>query len=231
MQIVHLFSQLGREPSGTRLKNKGRFCLSVQRLRKGVFMFLQNSFFPGSLRRIMARSVFILILSVIFLMGCDTDPDDFVDDHKLNSKLIGTWTSNGMDKYVIDQGTLTYYGWMGSIDYSGTIEYVSNFTSKKNSGVIIIKYNADNKLVWYDYDPETWEETPKPEQPEGDYYGIYFSKLTANSVELSSTSDQKNNYGPSETVTLEQAKKRFTVHSMGDWINTGYITAYSKSTE
>jgi hypothetical protein len=153
----------------------------------------------------------------------------------LNSALTGTWEflgPFGSDRYIITDATLAYYS-APSDDPSGFVEkwagkivYADGFTGE--AGIIIIEYTAGHKQEWSSWteDPpgsNNWEEKPLNPQPEGNFYGIYYNNLTGgavgNTVYLSNANDQANNYGPTETVTLEQAKAKFTLGNMNQHIN------------
>ena len=200
-------------------------------------MSFLNLFQPGSLRRHFSRSVFALCVLVclsaaLLLTGCPIDDDEFYDDGLLNPGLIGVWKFEysfvdkdgilweGYELYTITETHhFTFKGEFSS--WGGKIMHVSNFSS--TDGVIIIKYDPDNKQQWINWD------TMEDITPVGrDYYGIYFRNLTANSVVLGNTSDQANNYGPSETATLEEAIQRFTLDNMSDWIDFSWANPLTR---
>lgn len=187
--------------------------------RKGVSMFFFNLFHPNSFQyatsRFLARSVLALfILSAVLFAGCKMD-DNFIDDNKLNSGLIGEWKSEyegGEELYTITATTLIYSDTYLGV-WGGKIVYVSNFSA--GAGVLIIEYDADKKQYWTDWD------TFADITPSGNFYGIYFSGLKQNSVMLANTSDQKANSGPSETETLQKAIEKFTLGNKGDLTYSG----------
>lgn len=183
--------------------------------------------FSFSFRRILRRGVFalsvLLCLSAALLASCNMgEDDDFVDDHLLNSKLIGTWEdTQNSDSYTITENHLTYqYG--STINYAGTIEYVSNFTD--TAGVIIIKYDADHKPTYYDSN----DNYGKPEHIvplKGEYVGVYFKELDLGvSVKIGGAYVA----GGAEEATLENAKKAFTLDNEGTYM-TWYGTYTSKN--
>ncbi len=148
-----------------------------------MFFFNPNSTF-GSLSRILRRGVFTLTilfcLSSALLIGCKMDEDDnsFVDDHLLNNKLIGTWSSTFGESYTITDNYLSYESSYSDYSkYAGTIEYVSNFSD--SAGVIIIKYDEEHKPKYYEeFDPVTYEPIEPALPLKGDYLGVYFKELT-----------------------------------------------------
>jgi hypothetical protein len=157
--------------------------------------FGQNPLFKRAFSMVF---VLFLVLGALAFMGCPMDDDDsgFVDDHKLNAVLEGTWkdTSAG-DVYEIATGTVIYKS-----DYSGEekgdIEYISNFSA--DSGVIIIKYN-----------------TPKDN---GRTYGaVYYRELKTDgetSVKISIAGKYESTEPWADITpvitTLEKAKEEFT---------------------
>ena len=166
------------------------------------------------------RSVFTLFIvsfvSAALFTGCDMEPNgDFVDDHKLNQKLIGTWTSEFTDAYIITAGDIAYDFGGGYIGYAGTIEYVSNFSN--TAGVIIIKYKAGQEQTYPIYD-ENWEIIGYNERP-GDYVGIYYENFKPGvSVEMGIAINLAD-YTGAEKTTLDAAKAAFTRGKKGDYIS------------
>ncbi|MCL2271098.1 MAG: hypothetical protein FWC24_07145 [Treponema sp.] len=196
-------------------------------------MFLLNLLQPGSPRqqswhRRITHGVFTLIfvsfLSLALLFtGCDTEADDAsADDHKLNQNLIGTWTSEFSDSYIITENEISYDMGFGFGGYAGTIEYVSNFSN--TAGVIIIKYKAGQEQTYPIYD-ENWNITGYHERP-GDYVGIYYEDFKPGVSVQVGTSINITDYTGAETQTLNEAKSRFTKGKKGNYIGTMGI--YSK---
>jgi hypothetical protein len=194
---------------------------------------LTKPFHGSSVRQHSARNffsqkalalMFMFCLSAALLItGCKEDASGssskFVDDHKLNSSLIEEWSSPYGDGYVITANKITYDdGGYGSSS-TGTIQYVSNFTS--NAGVIIIKYDDDKKPSYWEYD-DAWN--PIEELPlKGDFIGIYYKNLKPGvSVSMA------NAYidGGAEEATLDDAKKAFTAGNEGKYIM--YYGEYTK---
>jgi hypothetical protein len=153
----------------------------------------------------------------------------------LNSDLKGTWDMLGLygsDRYIITDTTLAYYSGPPSDDsnfveqWAGEIVYANGFSEE--AGIIIIKYTK--KQIWpsgdWREDPEgsgNWVSDPLDPQPEGNFYGIYYNNLAGgakgDTVYFSNTNDQANNYGPTETETLDEAKIKFTLGSMNNYID------------
>jgi hypothetical protein len=160
-----------------------------------------------SFRRV-TRNVFTLLvmlcLSSALFIGCKDEPDPVIpntgdDQNKLNESLIGTWEDAGewgTDGYKITANKLEGT-WDGDVSYSGTIEYVSNFSN--TAGVIIIKY-----------DTNTWNPSSV-----GKYNGVYYQNLKPGiSVEMSTAwadGDEIKN-------SLDEAKAAFTIGKTGDYI-------------
>jgi hypothetical protein len=170
-----------------------------------------------------ARNVFALVVlfclsTGLLFIGCKTDDGDFIDDHKLNTKLIETWTSTYGDSYNITSTKLTYDDGYGG-GSAGTIKYVSNFSDV--AGVIIIEYDEDHKPSYWEYD-ENWQ--PVKELPlKGDFIGIYYKDLKSG-VSVSMAGAYID--GGAEEKTLDAAIKAFTMGNEGKYIATYGI--YSK---
>jgi hypothetical protein len=167
------------------------------------------------------RAVFIVLLAAFLFMGCsDSSDDSFVDDHKLNPYLIGTWTDSSWsdtgdyDGYTIGSNNFSYI--FGGTDYefmgfAGNIVYVSNFYY--NSGVIIIEYDPDHKASYYGPAPDY---APLPLK--GDYIGIYYKNLVPGVlVEMGVA----NEPGGAEKTSLVEAINAFTLGNEG-----AYMTHY-----
>ena len=169
-----------------------------------------------------ASYIAVLMLLACFLFwGCG-DAEPFVDDGELNSRLIGTWTSEYTDGYIITANDISYDFGGGYIGYAGTIEYVSNFS--KTAGVIIIKYKAGQEQTYPIYD-EDWNITGYNERP-GDYVGIYYENFKPGiSVDMG-TAINLIDYTGAEEKTLDEAKAAFTAGKRGDYI--GLMGVYLK---
>jgi hypothetical protein len=149
----------------------------------GVFMFF------SFLRARISCVVFVLVAcAALGVLGCKTEADEFVDDHKLNSGLVGTWKleyEGGSDTYTITATTILHPS--GYPALTGTIKYVYNFSD--TAGCIIVQRNTDDK-----------------------YTAVYFKDLTANDVLLGDAYDVSISY-PNDSDpavnTLDEAKARF----------------------
>jgi hypothetical protein len=130
--------------------------------------------------------------------------------------IIGKWTANYGDDYTITSDFHLTATWDGStVWYAGKIQYVSFFTSEL--GIIIIKYDEGKEIDWWSGDPRT-----------GDYFGIYIENFKPGvSMGATSTSDSTNNYGPTETATLDDAIERFdSTAGDGRWFVAGMTPDY-----
>jgi len=169
-----------------------------------------QSFFP---RKILVMMIMFCLLTGFLLSSCKEGGGGSagsIDNHKLNSDLIGTWTSNYGDSYTITSNKITYYAGYDS-DFVGTIQYVSNFTD--SAGVIIVKYDDGKKPSYWEYDKD-WN--PIKELPlKGDFIGIYYNDLKSGvSVSIANAYI----YGGAEEATLDNAKKAFTAGNEGKYI-------------
>jgi hypothetical protein len=189
-------------------------------------MFSFNSIRPGSLRRHLAHSVFALftvfcLSTGLLFTACSSDPDDgFVDDHKLNSNLIETWESEYYDAYTITDTHLSYGYGADSVEYAGTIKYVSNFNS--TAGVIIIEYDAEHKPTYYD-SSENYGDPDHIVLPKGDFIGIYYKDFKPGvSVQMGVAYAE----GGAEKATLDEAKNAFTMGNEGTYMT--YYGIYSR---
>jgi hypothetical protein len=124
-------------------------------------------------------------------------------------------------------GSLTYasnvYSAAVTDRFAGNIIYAENFSD--TAGVIIIRYLSGKKQQWVDWDKADPEQNSFPlrqDHPVGkNFYGIYFLNLNGEGTQvfLACTNDQNNNYGPTETETLEQAKEKFTQGNMNQLLD------------
>jgi hypothetical protein len=179
---------------------------------------------PGSLSRF-ARSVFApIVVSCLFttllFTGCQPEAEDyFVDVHKLNPKLIGTWTSEYSDSYTITGTKLDYDDGFGGGN-GGTIKYVSNFTA--TAGVIIIEYDPDHKPTYYD-SIDNYGDPAHIVPLKGNFIGIYYKNLKSGvSVQMGGVYVD----GGAEKATLNAAIATFTMGNEGTYMS--YYGTYSK---
>jgi hypothetical protein len=185
----------------------------------------KNRKVSGSLRRHWAWGVFALAvmfcLSALLFTGCKDN--GFVDDHKLNSNLIGTWTSTYGDSYVITANKITYDDGGYGGGYASTIRDVSNFSD--NAGVIIIEYDADKKPTYYDsFDNYGKEEHIVPLN--GDFIGIYYKDFKPGVSVSMGVAVNSAVVGGSEEATLDAAVSAFNVDNVGKYMS--YWGAYTK---
>ncbi|MDR0473220.1 MAG: hypothetical protein LBH43_06075 [Treponema sp.] len=166
----------------------------------------------------------VLLAAATLLGACDdpkTEPGANVRG-ALPDDLIGKWVTLYDGFEITKSGnilTLEYDGG-GFGDYTGTIEYVSNYNSE--SGVIIIKY------------------TEKPEfgYKEGkNFHAVYYLNFKPGvSVEFNNTYDIAV-YDPNDstannvdTGTLNEAIKKFTQSDMIKYMNVSMSMTYTKET-
>jgi hypothetical protein len=190
--------------------------------------------------RVLGRAVSMVlalgfVLGALSLAGCPMEDDDSSSKTGLDSKLVGTWEFDdvgyGGDRYIIKSNTLSY-GYLNGTGAEAT--FAENFEGKiahaesysKSAGIIIIEFTADHEYVWMDNDSwhedpsgsGTWVADPISPQPSGKFYGIYYHHLTDGNSSLetvfANTTDQKANYGPTVTETLQEAIEKFTVENM-----------------
>ncbi|MDR2305224.1 MAG: hypothetical protein LBE10_11640 [Treponema sp.] len=170
--------------------------------------------------------------------AADNDPavndDPETPENTLDERLYGVWEwrmGTMVEQIVISpaegsMGTLRYgsnvYSDTIKESFAGTIEYAENFSS--GAGIIIIQYLPGRKQQWVDWskaDPDGNYFPLRDDNPEGNFYGIYFINLNSEGtrVFLACTNDQNNNYGPTETATLAEAKAKFTQGNMNQLLD------------
>ena len=175
-----------------------------------------------------------LIFGGLAFIGCKTDDDSDKGSDGLDSKLVGSWVFEyeypvgvqNTERFIITAnktanriGTIEYATVSGSsvtINYRGDIRYARKFDNQ--AGVIVLEYQSgyeQSHSKWTQDSQGNWTSTPVPST--GNFYGVYYANLKKVKernnrweVFLANTSDQKNNYGPTETATLELAKAKFT---------------------
>jgi hypothetical protein len=157
-------------------------------------------------------AVFCLSAALLF-SGCQPEDERFVDDHRLNSQLIGTWTNSQYgDSYTITSTYLSYGYGNDFISYAGAIRYVSNFS--EDAGVIIIEYDDDHKAAYSEYDDEWNVVGTLPLK--GSFIGIYYKEFKPGvSVKMGGAYAD----GGAEEETLEAAKKAFTLGNEGNYMS------------
>jgi len=176
------------------------------------------SFFSlGRSKTLLKRAVLVcLTLGLLWavLASCDSGTiggDDVNIPGALPAELAGTWED--YDSFTIDTttnpATLEYDGG-GWGDYQGTIVFVSNYDSK--SGLIIVEYTTGAP------------DTGKP------FHSIYYLNLTSGTVSLNNTW-QDNGGGDynADTATLDEAKEKFTLGQMGNYMDVSQAPTYTKA--
>jgi hypothetical protein len=181
-----------------------------------------------------------LVLAAVILVfaGCRMESDPLTDpgtgENALDERLYGVWEwrlGTTVEQITINpeggsMGTLTYgsnvYSATITESFAGNIVYAESFSS--SAGIIIIQYLSGHKQKWIDWNnaaPSQNYFPLRPDNPAGNFYGIYFLNLNSGGTQvfLACTNDQQNNYGPTETETLEQAKAKFTQGSMNQLLD------------
>jgi hypothetical protein len=107
-------------------------------------------------------------------------------------------------------------------NFAGDIVYSENFS--ESSGIIIVEYWPGREQLWVDWGKAAppYHFPPREDSPVGkNFFGVYFYRMNeaGNEVFLALTSDQKNNNGPTETETLEEAIAKFSRENMGNLLN------------
>jgi hypothetical protein len=173
-------------------------------------------------------AAFFALFALFFFAACpmEDDPDSGAGAG-LDSRLIGTWRFELDDKY--EEIKIHVVGVLGDSDdtfiysdtftgdpekpekFAGTIVYAERFSS--SAGIIIIKYLEGRKNSWPFWGGDS--------NPPGDYYGIYYLNLNSAGTEVffACTNDQNNNYGPTETETLDLAIAKFTQGNMNQLLD------------
>jgi hypothetical protein len=168
----------------------------------------------------------------------EEDPQEPADFRgSLDPRLYGLWrfTYGGriMEEIEItaetkgegNLGSLSYRGIYSSAElseaFAADIVYAESFSDR--TGVLIVEYWPGHKQVWIDWGASfyPYEMVPLSPQPPGTFYGIYFLRLNDEGtvVMLACTSDQNNNYGPTEAATLEEAVAKFTEENRPLWMH------------
>jgi hypothetical protein len=172
-------------------------------------------------------SVLLFLAGTLFFSACSLDGEDpKPETHTIDTRLYGVWRfyySGNYEEIIVDRDGGTQPGSLGLFtfggfnvvtnDYTpmfkGDIMYASAFSA--DSGIIIIEYLPGWENRWMNLDPP-WSKNPNGYM----FYGIYYINITngGNRVFFACTNDQDNNYGPTETATLEQAIAKFTEGNM-----------------
>jgi hypothetical protein len=134
--------------------------------------------------------------------GCSPEPND--DPPSLH----GTWAD--FDSFIINinDGTFEYDdGGDFGMSYTGTILKVTRFNSEGTSGVILIRYDSDNKPT------DFGEDDPVA----GDYIGIFFRNLTDTTGQFANPVDE--DFKTPAKSSLTEAETTFTLDKMGDFVS------------
>jgi hypothetical protein len=191
---------------------KGSLIASGSTASRSVASSSPNSLQNRLLGVLALAAVFCLSAALLF-SGCQPEDDSFVDDHRLNSQLIGTWTNSQFgDSYTITSTYLSYGYGNDFISYAGAVRYVSNFS--EDAGVIIIEYDDDHKATYPEYDDEWNVIGTLPLK--GNFIGIYYKELKSGvSVKMGGAYAD----GGAEEATLDAAKKAFTLGNEGNYMS------------
>jgi hypothetical protein len=176
--------------------------------------FRSKKFLPVSLAS-------LLFAAALVLSGCDlygtVGGDDTNIAGALPYLLPGKWLSysygNPSDSYTITDTEITYDDGSGgawSMGYTGTIRFVSNYSS--SSGVIIIEYTRPPTYDGYNGN---------------DFFAIYYRNLTANTMQMANATILGPNTCP-DTATLDEAVRKFTRMQMGNYINWSIVQPFEK---
>jgi hypothetical protein len=180
----------------------------------------------------------LFITCSLLLTSCPLENDPPEGSASLDERLYGLWRFES--GHIVEEIDITREpqnaGNLGALSYganiweavgfkenfAGDIVYAETFKEEGNTGtggVIIIEYWPGHEQVWVDwgkaYPP--YHFPPRADSPKGkNFYGIYFLNLNPEGTEvfLACTNDQSNNYGSTETATLEEAIAKFTQANM-----------------
>jgi len=164
----------------------------------------------------------VLVLLTAFMIGCKTESEDDTNiPGKLPATIISEWDCLGIELYTIAADTIEYEpGYKAA--YKGTIEFVSNYSS--DSGLIIVKYTTPpSHTIW-----ENFVDTGKPFHVNGyDYTAVYYRNLTSSTVQLANVINLVNNSSV-DTLTLDEAKTKFTKSNAGKYVDWNYVQSSTK---
>ena len=153
----------------------------------------------------------ILVLLAATLGGCKTDVED-ESTTGLPNALLGKWVADYGDWYEITRSdgteTIKKYWDSTTLGSQGTIRDVTNFNDE--SGVIIVEYSSGHT---------------NPAKPFG---AVYYLNRTSSAVSFNDAWDATAADYDANTATLETAKAKFTQASMGNYVDAGMATTYTK---
>jgi hypothetical protein len=185
--------------------------------------------------------LFLSFAAAVFLpASCALEADPLTEKPGLDERLYGVWRFefgriveeiritrepqlNPANLGALVAGGVIWEDIGFQENFAGDIVYAENFSTNDgekvlSGGIIIIEYWPGHKQVWVDWSkaepPDYFP--PRKDNPKGNFYGIYFLKMNEEGTQvfLAYTNDQSNNYGPTETETLEEAIAKFTQGNM-----------------
>jgi hypothetical protein len=183
--------------------------------------------------------LFLALAAAVFLpASCALEKDPLEGSAGLDERLYGLWRfeyNRIVEEIRITREPLNPSN-LGALSYganiwadlgfrenfAGDIVYAESFS--ESAGIIIIEYWPEHEQVWVDWD-KAWPPyyfPPRADNPVGkNFYGIYFLNLNEEGTQvfLACTNDQSNNYGPTETETLEEAIAKFTPGNMNQLLD------------
>jgi hypothetical protein len=151
---------------------------------------LQNRLFIAG-RRARFPALFIMFC-LLTIAGCEHGGRAFIDDHQLDSGLVGNWVVSGegwSDNYAISSNSVSHPDGFPPY-HNAVIEYVYNFN--ETSGCIIVRY-TDSEYS-------------------GKYSAVYFKNLSKSTVLLGDAYDTRIQYPENNNPsvdTLDEAKLKF----------------------
>jgi hypothetical protein len=163
------------------------------------------------------------LAAALLVLGCPNPSGGGGDPPAAKSSLIGVWASPTGDGYEVTQNSVIYRGFdsaiYGKFSFQGTIKNEPDFTATE--GVLIVQYAPTDKP-----NPAN---IPGMQPPGGDFQAIYWRSLTANSVILANAANLTPGatIGP-ETTTLAEAKAKFTLADVGNYVGWSGVTPQSK---
>jgi hypothetical protein len=130
----------------------------------------------------------VLCFTALSVLSCNLNGnDEFVDDHKLNQNLIGTWSKDFgggfVDTYVITVITLSHTSGFPVAFDASPIRYIYNFS--ETAGCFIVQRDTDNKFA-----------------------AVYYKDLKSGSIIIGDAYNAAD-YSDPAVDTLEEAKKKF----------------------
>jgi hypothetical protein len=187
-------------------------------------------------KRLLYHTAFVLA-AALFLAACPLEDDPLGGGEGLDPRLYGVWRFeydriveeirvtpeplNPGNLRAFTSGTDVWEALGFQESFAGDIRYAKSF--KDDAGIIIIEYWPGHKQLWVDWDKATppFYFPPRDDNPVGNFYGIYYLNMNEEGTQvfLANTSDQGNNYGPTETETLEEAIAKFTEGNMNQMLD------------